>query len=469
MTITLELSPAKSLITIPPEEYNITLRNLLDSVTSYRTKGAFFSKAVQKGRWDGKKYFINWQTRKCATGLIPEIETALKENGYPVEVIDEIEYPEPSFDWIFTPPPDLENRQYQEDTVQTCLREKRGIVHLPVGTGKTTVMAMLIAKLGVSCLIVVHTRELLEQARKRIKLTLGIEVNKIGMGEWETGSPITVGTVQTLCKHKKKIPRTDLIIADECHHSSAKTWQAVMLGLSAPYRFGFSATPFKLNSEGMGLVAVTSKVVVTKKTTEMMDAGYLSPVSCYMINSHFEGRLLAHDWPEVEQKGIVFNDIRNKIIASLARNLSGRGKSVLIIVSKIAHGEEIAKWLFCDYVYLHGSVDTETRLSALEKFKDGEIKVVIATSIWDEGVDIPRMDALIVGAGGASPTKTIQRAGRVLRNYKGKEKAFIFDFWDTFHRLTLKHSKARYGTYHKEIVNVKKEMSYADVWDEITS
>jgi superfamily II DNA or RNA helicase len=75
--------------------------------------------------------------------------------------------------------------------------------------------------------------------------------------------------------------------------------------------------------------------------------------------------------------------------------------------------------------------------------------ILIATTLADEGLDIPSLDALILGGGGKSSTRAYQRVGRVLRPSEGKEKAMILDFIDAAPYLDG-HSQARLALYRHE-------------------
>ena len=89
------------------------------------------------------------------------------------------------------------------------------------------------------------------------------------------------------------------------------------------------------------------------------------------------------------------------------------------------------------------------RAEAIEGFKNGTIKCLIATSLADEGADLPRTNVLILVSGGRSEAKTIQRTGRALRVFPGKSHATVYDFNDNFHPLAAKHSLRRREIYTK--------------------
>jgi superfamily II DNA or RNA helicase len=91
----------------------------------------------------------------------------------------------------------------------------------------------------------------------------------------------------------------------------------------------------------------------------------------------------------------------------------------------------------------------KARRAAMEEFKAGNIKAMIATSLADEGLDLPNVRTLVMVSGGRSAQKTIQRASRALRRCEGKDEAFIHDFKDNFHPLAQAHAKKRIKCYQQ--------------------
>ena len=83
----------------------------------------------------------------------------------------------------------------------------------------------------------------------------------------------------------------------------------------------------------------------------------------------------------------------------------------------------------------------------MEEFKSGNLKTMIATSLADEGLDLPNAELLIMVSGGRSPQKTIQRASRVLRKTNTKNFATIYDFSDKFHPIGAFHARKRIKSY----------------------
>ncbi len=126
-------------------------------------------------------------------------------------------------------------------------------------------------------------------------------------------------------------------------------------------------------------------------------------------------------------------------------------KKCLILVTKIEHGKKILEMLKDDLraESLDGSNKTSDRLSAIKKMQNGELDVLVASKIFDQGIDIPQLDALILAGSGKSSSRALQRIGRVIRKHTGKKNAIVIDFYDNC-KFLREHSKARRKIYETE-------------------
>ncbi|MDU5108791.1 helicase-related protein, partial [Clostridium sp.] len=148
-----------------------------------------------------------------------------------------------------------------------------------------------------------------------------------------------------------------------------------------------------------------------------------------------------------------------KLIAKLTEKWYNEDKGILIIVSFIDHGNNISELLDglnVEHYFLHGEVDSEIRKQKLNDMRSGKLKVMIATSLIDEGVDISGINSLILGAGGKSLRQVLQRVGRALRKKKDDNTTQIYDFADMTNRFLFHHSKEREKIYREEEFEIRK-------------
>jgi superfamily II DNA or RNA helicase len=163
-------------------------------------------------------------------------------------------------------------------------------------------------------------------------------------------------------------------------------------------------------------------------------------------------------YPELKMKGkyafiydacITDNEYRNMFIAQLINIHNMENRSVLILVTRLRHGDNIIKILLDDVIFLKGEDDIDIRNKAMNMIRNKELKEIIASTIADEGLDLPALDTVIMAGGGTSKTTALQRVGRAIRIYPGKEKAYIEEFYDDAQYLK-NHSNDRKDIYKTE-------------------
>ena len=105
---------------------------------------------------------------------------------------------------------------------------------------------------------------------------------------------------------------------------------------------------------------------------------------------------------------------------------------------------------------LYGKSKMKERLATAKGLQDGSIRAVICTTIWDEGMDIPALKKIILGSGGKSQVKLLQRLGRGLRIHKDKKTVEIIDFQDNHHPMVRRHAVERLKRYREEGFDVSE-------------
>ena len=105
--------------------------------------------------------------------------------------------------------------------------------------------------------------------------------------------------------------------------------------------------------------------------------------------------------------------------------------------------------------FTHGEVDKNVRTEQMAKAKAGELDVLVATSVLDEGVDISGFRALIMAGGYKSLRLVLQRVGRILRKKETDNTALVYDFCDSFNKITYDHSMKRLKIYQNEGFDIK--------------
>jgi len=443
-----------------------TLRLLL----SYRVKGYWFSKAYKSGKWDGRKSLF-WRGSIFPVGLAGVVYEQLNKEGYEIVVKDLRSKPEHGPGLEFRG----EVRDYQKIEDQ-CITASRGIINFATGAGKTAVAARIIARIDVPTLYIVPTVELLHQTARELHTFLRIPIGKLGDGFKEFDEYIVVATIQTLhagLSGKSQSNRQvihvltekQLLFVDEAHHLGADSFYKVVTASKAYYKFGLTGTPYRSDEAGIMLRAATGKVIAKISSSDLIQRGVLAKAHVKMFVTNTI-KHLGTNFQEVYENGIVKNDVRNRLIATITNERVAEGKVVLILVKLLEHGR-ILERLIPGSVFISGQDTSEKREEVMNGIRSKELKAVIATKIYDEGVDIPSIDVLIVAAGGTSKVKAIQRVGRALRKSEGKDETEIIDFVDIFQKTLLKHSRERRKMYDTEPEFDIQEIDVSEVYNDI--
>jgi superfamily II DNA or RNA helicase len=453
------------------------LRDLL----SFKVPGAEHTKLYRQHIWDGKKKFFNLAVKSFPVGLLDFV--VRNKDTKKINVTDHRKFPK--FDQTVPELTGIELRPYQKQAILDCFKARNCIVQAATNAGKTSVFSGVIKKMHpIPTLILIHREEILWQIKEMVEGLTGLEVGVITRNGYKI-KPVTVAMIPTLIKRlgaDQKITdffeSVQCVIVDEVHHAKAATLQSLLSSCKAPYRFGFSGTVHDEGThDGMMIRSWIGSVVFEITNDELITLGVSAQPKVVMYEmdigpllygvfdeakeilaakfGEFDGKQLMRKVYDLSvDRGIVHNVERNgKVMDILAEN---PGKSVLIVVDLLEHGREVSALLKShnvDAEFISGAA--EVRESALIKFKAGNLHVLVSTNIIDEGVDISRIEVLILLAGKKSRRQLLQRVGRSLRKKEGVNVVHIYDFMDFGSKYLEKHAKERYAIYKEEKFDVE--------------
>ena len=253
-----------------------------------------------------------------------------------------------------------------------------------------------------------------------------------------------------------------VMIVDEAHHSKSDTWyNNLMTCENALYRIALTGSIDKKDELlWMRMQGLFGDVISRVTNKQLIEEGHSAKPTINIIPIANPNDIDNIDEYRVAyEKGIINNNFRNKLIAKLTEKWYNEDKGILIIVNFIDHGNNISELLDdlnVEHYFLHGEVDSEIRKQKLNDMRSGKLKVMIATSLIDEGVDISGINSLILGAGGKSLRQVLQRVGRALRKKKEDNTTQIYDFADMTNRFLFHHSKEREKIYREEEFEIRK-------------
>lgn len=348
------------------------------------------------------------------------------------------------------PPPQgkpLELRPYQDSLAQKIFHEwsqgnRRVLAQLPTAAGKTIVFATIAQEFtarGQKVLVLAHRQELILQAREKLEAVTGLSTGVIKANyKANPDCLIQVASVQTLLR--RELPPAELVIVDEAHHATAKTYRRILENYPAAYVLGVTATPIR--TDGSGFDGLFDALVCGPTTRELIDQGHLSPFRLFASGESMITQGVRTTGGDFNTKHLADANEATALAGDLIKNYYkfAGGKRCVVFAINIAHSEAIAqryREAGIPAEHLDGNTPTEQRSSILNRFRTGESLILSNCGIISEGFDLPAIEAVQI----ARPTKSLalwlQMVGRALRPSPGKDFARIIDHTDNWQRLGL--------------------------------
>lgn len=345
-------------------------------------------------------------------------------------------------------------REYQADAVGRLARATQGTVVIPCGGGKTRVGLGAIASLGTPVLVLVHTLDLAEQWTREIADVLGQEAGLVGDGTHRPAA-ITVAVVQALARMEgvaleRFLGAFGLVILDEAHHVAASMFRDVVGRCPARYRLGLTATPDRQDGLTPLLEWCFGPPLLAVSHETLVEAGVLRLPEVRIIETAFTFPYTgAHDYAPMLQ-ALVQDEPRNALIAETVAAEAREGRTCLVLSGRVDHCETLKAAidaLGTSAVLLTGGVAKTRRAEILAAARAGETRVLVATSLADEGLDLPRLSRVFLAYPGRARGRTLQRLGRLMRLHPEKTDAVLFDFVDRRVPILRRHHLDRKRLY----------------------
>lgn len=340
-------------------------------------------------------------------------------------------------------------RQYQTNLISSIAASwyaqgnRRVMAQASCGSGKTLVLAWIVeefVKQNLRCLVLAHRTELINQAVEKLENVVNEPCGVIKAGiKTDYDRLVQVGSVQSMKSRMAKLPEFDLIIIDECHRTKiGGAYQAVIDRYPNAKILGVTATPIRL--DGKGFRGVYDDLICCEATTaDLIEMGALSQYKYYACEkpmSVFGLKKRGGDYKaeEIEQQNPI-EIVANQVIESYKRHLPM--KQAIVFATSVPHSIAIAEALRSAGIRAHhldGMSSSDERISTMALFRNREIDILTNCGLFDEGVDIPALDGVIVARPTASLSRYIQMTARPLRPYEGKERAVVIDLADNYER-----------------------------------
>lgn len=361
----------------------------------------------------------------------------------------------------------MEDRYYQEVAAAWLSRRRRGLLVAPAGSGKTLIAARALAKVlnakpRTECVNIGWICATIEQKDQAVAALAEFpEINQL--------AKVSVACAQAEVNWSAR----DVLVVDECHHLPAPQWFAQVKDFTGCL-WGLTATPWSEYDRERNRVLrdlfdhqiweVSRDEVAHKMApAQVISVDVPSPGVAAMIE--FEVESCLRRWDKMPERyhrcsrvdyeirmrslaaidlGIVHNVQRNSRAVEIA--LKHESESVIVLVPTVELAQSMAAKILGAVACFSGM---KQRATTMERFRVGDLRCVVATSLLDEGFDAPIANVLVMVSGGRSQARTIQRTGRVLRQYEGKERGLIYDFLDSDIPTLHNQAKARLRIYRK--------------------
>jgi len=341
-------------------------------------------------------------------------------------------------------------RPYQINAVEAGVRFMRsdadhnGLMVLPVGSGKSLVIANIALRLGAPVLVFQPSKEILEQNLGKLRAYgYDASVYSASMDRKEIGH-ITFATIGSVRSRSELFRGFKYIIIDEAHLVNAKNedgmYTRFLNGLDGVRVLGLTASPFRLTTDGFGgsilkfltrtRPRIFKEVVCYVQNGDLFRAGYLAKLKYTQVGGFDRSRI------RLNSTGADFDDtsvrsyyagsgFREKVVETV-RDAMQRRRNALIFTRFVEESEYLVRNL-----RRTASVTADTprgeRESIIADFRSGEISVIANCGVLVCGFDYPELECVILACPTMSLARYYQAVGRCVRPHPEKDHAEVID------------------------------------------
>lgn len=339
----------------------------------------------------------------------------------------------------------LELRPHQEEALAALakMREERKTIALLThaqGAGKTVTAITDAKRLGGRTLFLAHTRDLVNQAYEKFReLWSEASTGLFFGGVHEPHAHNIVGSVQSVADKLGEFSPDafSYLVVDEAHHATAPTYKRVLGYFRPQFLLGLTATPDR--ADGQSVLELFRDCAHRLGLREAVELGELAPIRCVRVRTNVDlGKVrfnqVQYNRRDIEE-AIVIPPRDRLIVKTYLDHVPGR-QAVAFCVN-VRHGEELAEQFRLAGVAaqsVSGRMPTKQREDHLKKFHEGELRVLCACDLLNEGWDCPDVEVLLMARPTLSKVVYLQQLGRGTRKAPGKECLIVFDFVDNSHR-----------------------------------
>ena len=432
-------------IYVGKEGLNAGLRNRLLRLAAFQNPEFYKAQSMRLSTYDKPRVIACAEDHPHHIGLprgcLDEMRQTLADLGIRPTLRDERHAGRP-LDLTFQG----ELRRDQQVAADALLAHDTGVLAATTAFGKTVVGAWLIARRGVSTLVLVHRRQLLDQWVERLSTFLGLpdkSIGRIGGGRNTPTGLLDVAVIQSLVKKgvvDDRVAGYGHLIVDECHHLSAHSFEQVARQAKARFVLGLSATvarkdghhPIIFMQCGPVRHRVNARVQAASRPFEhfaLVQPTSFQPARPPDADKRVEFQTLYQE--------LVDDDARNQRICADVIESVNAGRSPLVLTERNDHLDRLERELVQSVRHLivlragMGKKQRQALSERLAAIPRDEVRVILATGKYvGEGFDDPRLDTLFLTLPVSWRGTIAQYAGRLHRLYDSKREVRIYDYAD---------------------------------------
>ncbi len=353
---------------------------------------------------------------------------------------------------IYLSPIEIQPRPFQERLLEQLAIARqagrhRNLLVAATGTGKTVMAALDYQRLRkilprARLLFVAHRQEILEQSLATFRHAL----RDAAFGELWVGAhqpdryEHVFASIQSLSSTGLKAldpEHFDVVIVDEFHHAAARTYEALLNHIAPRELLGLTATPERGDDEPI-LQWFGGHISAELRLWDAIDQQYLSPFAYYGISDGIDYRGVAwtrgRGYDQAELGNLVTGDtvLARKIIENVVNTVpEPEQMRALGFCVSVKHAKFMAEQFNAAQlpsVAVSAETPWDERRQALVDLNTGKLRAVFAVDLFNEGVDVPAVDTLLMLRPTDSATVFLQQLGRGLRRESGKALCTVLDF-----------------------------------------
>lgn len=457
----------------------------LSEYFSFFVPGYKFMEAYKNGGWDGKIRLFNQNTSQILFGLMREVVKFSREREYditidkqcrPVKIPDFTDFID-GLDIRAGNGDQITPYDYQIDSAIDVVKNNRGLILSPTGSGKSLIVYMIIRVLmkyvGGKILIVVPSTSLVEQITSDFNDYSGQDqsfdvncISKVYGGRKDISGQVVISTYQSIYKNDSEyFNQFSAIIVDEAHQAKAKSIMDILQNSThVPFKIGLTGTIEDSKTHHLTLQGLFGPIVKTRKTIELMHDDVLTSIKIKCVHikhSPDDKKIAAKATYQEEVKMVTRNHYRDILLCNMA--MQQTGNTVMFFNFVDHHGRrlfELMEHIAGDdahVFFVSGETPTPER-ERIRKFVDEADKkciIVASYGVFSTGVNIKSLQCGIFMHPYKAKIKNLQSIGRLLRKSDGKDVSTLIDVWDDFgngktHNALGKHFIERLRLYKNE-------------------